>query len=126
MSFYSLYIARAMNAQGHIIGYLWRGKLVERADSAKIYTSPSAAQRAIDRAVHLAAGWVVQQIKSTKMPTPSRGGSRPGAGRPHSVEPLQPVRLRLSEADIVLADTIGQGNRTAGIRLALRQYAVNK
>lgn len=57
----------------------------------------------------------------THAKTPTRGGARPGAGRP-SAEPLQPVRLRLSAVDLALADAIGQGNRTEGIRLALRAY----
>lgn len=52
---------------------------------------------------------------------PAHGGARPGAGRP-SDEQLQPVRLRLSEADLALADAIGVGNRTEGIRLALRAF----
>lgn len=52
---------------------------------------------------------------------PSHGGARLGAGRP-SEALLQPVRLRLSEADLALADAIGGGNRTEGIRLALRAF----
>lgn len=117
----SLHIIRALDAHGGTIGYLWRGTLVAQADSAKIYTSPSAARRAIDQAVHLAAQWVVQPVGSPKSTTTPRGGARPGAGRP-STELLQPVRLRLSEADLALANTIGSGNRTEGIRLALRAY----
>jgi hypothetical protein len=62
----SLHIIRALDAHGHTIGYLWRGKLVESAGSAKIYTSPSAAQRAIEQAGDLAAGWVVQPIRRTE------------------------------------------------------------
>lgn len=119
----SLHIVRALNAQGHTIGYLWRGKLVEQATSAKVYDSPSAAQRAIKQAENLAAQWVVQPVKAPQSAAAVRGGARPGAGRP-STELLLPVRLRLSEADLALANAIGRGNRTKGIRLALRQHSI--
>jgi hypothetical protein len=53
------------------------------------------------------------------------GGTRLGAGRP-SNELLTPVRMRLSAADLALAEAIGEGNRTEGVRLALRAFKASK
>lgn len=47
-----------------------------------------------------------------------RGGRRPGAGRP-SEEELFSKRFRLSAIDIAIAEQLGVGNQTAGVRKAL-------
>lgn len=47
-----------------------------------------------------------------------RGGYREGAGRPAPVE-LFSTRFRLSAIDIAIAEQLGAGNRTEGVRRAL-------
>lgn len=53
----------------------------------------------------------------------TRGGKREGAGRP-SIEPLYSVKFRLSQADLDIATQIGDGDRTKGVRVALRGYKI--
>lgn len=47
-----------------------------------------------------------------------RGGPRPNAGRRATVE-LFSKRYRLSAIDIAIAEQLGQGNQTEGVRKAL-------
>lgn len=46
-----------------------------------------------------------------------RGGKRTGAGRP--LIGIVQVSLQLSPADLTTAELLGNGNRSAGVRLAL-------
>lgn len=59
-----------------------------------------------------------------------RGGKRAGAGRPlGSTKPattVQLVAVRLADAERLKAADIGQGNISAGIRLAIKSYDVRQ
>ena len=50
---------------------------------------------------------------------PGRGGSRPGAGRPPSPNPLRTLSVRLTPAQIDRLRELGDGNASAGIRRLL-------
>ena len=55
-----------------------------------------------------------------------KGGARPGSGRPvGTVKPeskRQLVAVRLSDEERAKAETIGEGNASAGLRKALARY----
>ena len=49
----------------------------------------------------------------------SRGGKRPGAGRPISPNPLKTLSVRLTPEQIARLREIGEGNASEGVRRLL-------
>jgi len=59
----------------------------------------------------------------------TRGGARPGAGRPKgSTDPdarRHQVNVRLSDAEIAKALMLGNGNASLGMRIALQRHGLS-
>jgi len=59
----------------------------------------------------------------------TRGGARPGAGRPKgSTDPdarRHQVNVRLSDAELAKARMLGNGNSSLGMRIALQRHGLS-
>lgn len=55
----------------------------------------------------------------------TRGGARPGAGQYPKIEDLRRINITVQGKDIQRARTIGDGNVSLGIRIAIRKFKLN-